>query len=75
MKSITIALLLATAAYVTLAAPSSVTQKAKRDVPDGTTCGNNYYSSSDIQTAINAALQDDASGDRPDNCKLSLYFS
>lgn len=81
MKSFAVAFLLSTALYATLAAPSpadsssSLSSKfVKRDVPDGTTCGNNYYTSDDINTAINAAQQDAASGDLPDNCKIFFFL-
>lgn len=34
--------------------------------PSTTNCGGNVYSSDDINTAIQAGLDDAASGDRPD---------
>lgn len=36
-------------------------------IPSSTNCGGNVYDYSDIQTAIQAGLQDAASGDRPDS--------
>ncbi|EST08459.1 Guanine-specific ribonuclease N1/T1 [Kalmanozyma brasiliensis GHG001] len=43
------------------------------DIPSGSTCGNNYYSSDDINTAIQAGLQDAQSGDTPDNYPHAYY--
>lgn len=43
---------------------------AASNLPDGTNCGGAYYSSDDIATAINAAIDDNNSGNRPDNCEL-----
>ncbi|KAI3482385.1 hypothetical protein L1887_54940 [Cichorium endivia] len=41
--------------------------------PSTTNCGGNVYSSDDINTAIQAGLDDAASGDRPDNYPHSYY--
>ncbi|KAJ9475119.1 hypothetical protein PHBOTO_005175 [Pseudozyma hubeiensis] len=40
---------------------------ASCDIPESTNCGGNVYSYDDMNTAIQAGLQDAASGDRPDN--------
>ncbi|GAC92989.1 hypothetical protein PHSY_000549 [Pseudozyma hubeiensis SY62] len=37
------------------------------DIPQSTNCGGNVYSYDDMNTAIQAGLQDAQSGDRPDN--------
>lgn len=40
---------------------------AQSGVPDGTSCNGHYFSSDDISTAINAAIDDSNSGNYPDN--------
>lgn len=47
------------------------------DPPAQVNCGGNVYSSDDIQTAINGAIQDSENGDDPDNypheVRLTLF--
>ncbi|SOV05108.1 uncharacterized protein UDID_03174 [Ustilago sp. UG-2017a] len=43
------------------------------EMPSSTNCGGNVYQYSDIQTAVQAGVQDATSGDRPDNYPHSYY--
>jgi hypothetical protein len=56
-------------ASVALAASTAIAQSG---VPDGTNCGGTRYTSDDLSTAISAARNDAASGNKPDNCEYQV---
>ncbi|KAE8215026.1 hypothetical protein CF327_g1635 [Tilletia walkeri] len=61
--------------FSTLLALAAVASSAlaATNVPSGTNCGGRSYSSSDITTAINAAVRDAQSGNYPDNYPHQYY--